>query len=90
MGIYRAEERVGKRGEQEGWRLAGGGQPCLPLAFWLATVRADPRCFVSSAAPPSLLLGSQLSVSISPSNAVCSPEADGVGERVIDFNFLKH
>lgn len=81
---------MGERGQQEGWRLAGGGQPCLPLACWLAAVGADPRCSVSSAAPPSLPRASQLSVSISPSNAVCSPEADGVGERVIDFNFLKH
>lgn len=80
----------GLKQQWEGWRLGGEGQPCPLLPSWLATVRADPRCFVSPAAPPSLLLGSQLSVSISPSNAVCSPEAGGVGERVIDFNFLKH
>lgn len=44
----------------------------------------------SCSARPHPLLGSQLSVSISPPNAVCSLGAAGLGERVIDFNFLKH
>lgn len=61
-----------------------------PAPSWLDTARAGPRCSVSQSSSPHPLLGSQLSVSISPPNAVCSPEAAGVGERVIDFNFLKH
>lgn len=65
----------------------GKDAPASP-ALWLATEQTPG--VLSPSGSPSLLLGSQLSVSISPANAVCSPEAGGVGERVIDFNFLKH
>lgn len=64
--------------------------PHLPVPPGLDAARTGPRCCLSRSSSPHPLLGSQLSVSISPPNAVCSLEAGGVGERVIDFNFLKH
>ena len=77
--------------QQEGWRLdCKKDSPHLPLPPGLDTARAGPRCSLSQSSSPHPLLGSQLSVCISPPNAVCSLEASGVGERVIDFNFLKH
>lgn len=75
--------------QQEGWRSDCRKDRPAPPSTW----RWPPEQAPGVLAPQQLphpLLGSQLSVSISPPNAVCSLEAAGVGERVIDFNFLKH